>query len=70
METVASYNKKYLRMKPEVRQIFEDLENFYDFVRMQYPAVNFDQSELYKNTSLTWQKYCRSRNRGYYGSKQ
>lgn len=70
MEAVASYNKKYLRMKPEVRQIFEDLELFQDFVRMQYPAVKFDPTELYRNTSLTWQKFCRTRNRQYYVNKQ
>ena len=66
---MASYNKKYLRMKPEVRQIFDDLDQFKDFVRLQYPAIPFDESELYRNTSLTWQKFCRARNRQYYANK-
>ncbi len=64
--SVASYNKKYLRMKPEVRQIFDDLEDFKDFVRMQNPAVPFDESDLYKGTSPIWQKYVKQRSRNHY----
>lgn len=59
--TVANYNKKYLRMKPEVKQIFEDLEEFRDFVRLQYPHVKFDEADLYKNSSPIWQKFIRRR---------
>jgi hypothetical protein len=61
--TVASYNKKYLRMKPEVSQIFADLEEFKDYVRMQYPQVAFNEADLYKNSSPIWQKFLRSKNR-------
>ena len=57
MASVPSYIKKYLRMKPEVTTIFEDLEAFKDFVRMQYPAIKYDEADLYKNSSPTWQKY-------------
>jgi hypothetical protein len=66
MASVASYNKKYLRMKPEVRQIFDDLEEFKDFVRMQNPAVEFNEADLYKNTSPTWQKYIKQKARNHY----
>lgn len=52
-------------MKPEVKQIFDDLDEFRDFVRMQIPQVKFDEAELYKNSSPTWQKFLRSRNRPY-----
>ena len=59
---VPSYINKYLRMKPEVKQIYEDLEEYHNWVRMQYPAVKFDEADLYKNASPTWQKFLRSRN--------
>jgi hypothetical protein len=36
---------KYLHMKPEVKDIFEDLENFYQFCR-DY-GYEFDESHLY-----------------------
>ena len=42
MASVPSYIKKYLRMKPEVAQIFTDLESFKDFIRLQFPAVPFN----------------------------
>jgi hypothetical protein len=57
---VASYNKKYLRMKPEVKTIFEDLEDFHDWVRLQYPQIPFNEADLYKNSSPVWQKYLKS----------
>ena len=59
MAAYPSYIKKYLRMKPEVTQIFADLEAFRNFVVMQYPQIKFDEAELYKNSSPTWQKYLR-----------
>lgn len=59
MASVPSYIKKYLRMKPEVSQIFADLEDFRNFVVMQYPLIKFDEADLYKNSSPTWQKYMR-----------
>ena len=38
--------KKYLRLKPEVKQIFEDLEVYHQFCRdYGYP---FDERDLYK----------------------
>lgn len=66
---VAKYNLKYLKMKPEVKQIFDDLEEFRNFVRMQYPQIKFDEAELYKNSSGTWQKFLRARNRAQHPKK-
>ena len=59
MASYPSYIKKYLRMKPEVNQIFADLEEFRQFVVMQYPMIKFDPADLNKNSSPTWQKYMR-----------
>lgn len=67
--TVAAYNKKYLRMKPEVKTIFDDLDEFRDFVRMQYPQVRFNEADLYKNSSPIWQKFIRTRNRNSHNKK-
>lgn len=55
--TVAKYNQKYLRMTPAVNQIYADLEEFQDWVRLQLPAIAFNPAELYKNSSPVWQKY-------------
>lgn len=66
---VPSYINKYLRIKPEVKQIFDDLDEYRDWVRMQYPAVKFDEADLYKNSSPTWQKFIRSRNKPMHAKK-
>jgi len=60
---VASYNVKYLRMKPEVKTIFDDLEEFETYVKLQYPQVAFNPADLNKNSSPTWQKYLRAKRR-------
>lgn len=61
--TVAKYNKKYLRMRPEVASIFNDLEEFETYVKLQYPQIAFNPADLYKNSSPTWQKYLRAKRR-------
>lgn len=61
--TVEKYNVKYLRMKPEVTQIYNDLEEYRDWVRLQYPQVAFNEADLYKNSSPLWQKFLKSKNR-------
>jgi hypothetical protein len=68
--SVESYNKKYLRMKPEVTQIFDMLDEYLDFVRLQYPAVPFDPSTMYHNSSETWRRFTRSRNQPYRNEQQ
>lgn len=47
--------KKYLRLKPEVEQIFNDLEEYEVFCR-DFGRV-FDQSEMYENRSINWQDF-------------
>lgn len=64
--SIDSYNRKYLRMKPEVNQILSDLEEYRDWVRLQYPAIAFDESDLYKHTSPMWQKFQKQRARKHY----
>ena len=61
--SVPSYCRKYLRMKLEVTQIFNDLELFKDFIRLQYPAVPFNEADLYNYRSALWQKFDRQRKR-------
>lgn len=61
---IPTYIRKYLRMKPEVTQIFEDLEEFRNFVKMQIPSIKLDEAELYKNSSPVWQKFLRRRVNG------
>ena len=57
MASVPNYIKRTLRMTPTVKQIYEDLEAFHNWVRMQDPLIKFDEADLYKNSSPTWQKY-------------
>lgn len=61
--SVEKYNVKYLRMKPEVLQIFNDLAEFETYVKLQYPQVAFNEADLYKNSSPIWQKYLRAKRR-------
>ena len=69
MVTVAKYNQKYLRMKPEVNQIYNDLDEYRDWVRLQYPQVAFNEADLYKNSSPLWQKFLKSKNRPAHAKK-
>lgn len=60
---VPSYIKKYLRMSPQVTQIFDDLEDYVSWAKLQYPSVKIDEADLYNSRSPLWQKYCRYRAR-------
>lgn len=62
--------KKYLRIKPEVNQIYEDLEKYHDWVRLQYPAIPFNPSDLYKHSSPHWQKYMKQQSRKHRSNKK
>lgn len=53
----AKWLKKYLTMKPEVSQIFEDLDNYRKFC-VNYGHV-FDEKNLY-NERTSWGEYQRS----------
>ena len=60
---VASYNKKYLKMKPEVKQIFNDLDEYRDWVRLRYPHIPFNEADLYNYKSPNWQKFMKQKER-------
>jgi hypothetical protein len=44
--TVPSHIKKYLTMKSEVKQIFDDLEEYLDYCRLN--LLKYDPSDMYK----------------------
>jgi hypothetical protein len=41
------YIEKYLRMKPEVNKIFDDLEAYKDYCRLG--MLRFDERDLYRS---------------------
>ena len=51
--------KKYLRMKPEVRNIFADLEEYLEFCKRQ--GYVYDESHLY-NEKTPWGEFQRVKN--------
>jgi hypothetical protein len=52
---MAQWLNKYLRMKPDVSDIFEDLENYHQFC-VNYGYV-FDESHLYNDRNPTYNEY-------------
>ena len=50
--------EKYLRIKPEVNKIFEDLEQYKDYCRAN--MLKFDEKDLYK--SEQYRKFEKTRN--------
>jgi hypothetical protein len=46
---VESYNKKYLKMKPEVSRIFDDLDEWYSHCK--WKLMKYDPADLYKSDS-------------------
>jgi len=65
MASYPTYIKKYLRFTPAVKQIFDDLDEYRDFVRMQLPQVRFNESDLYNNRSYVWQKFAKKSKKTY-----
>jgi hypothetical protein len=51
--------EKYMRMKPEVNQIFEDLDKFREFC-VQF-GHSFDERDLYNERSYTYQDFMRQK---------
>lgn len=45
--SVANYNKKYLRMTPQVKQIFNDLEEWKSYC--QWKLHKYDPADLYRS---------------------
>lgn len=52
------YIEKYLKMKPEVDKIFEDLEQYKNYCR--YNMLKFDERDLYRSDQ--WRKFEKFRN--------
>ena len=52
------YIEKYLRMKPEVAKIFEDLESYKDYCRLN--MLKFGERDLYR--SEQYRRFERSKN--------
>jgi hypothetical protein len=54
----AKWLEKYLRMKPEVSRLFEDLEGYKDYCRMH--MLKYDERDLYRSDQF--RKYEKYRN--------
>lgn len=50
---------KYLAMKPEVTKIFDDLEAYLDFCKME--MLPFNEADLYRKSSPTYSAYLNSK---------
>ena len=50
-----SYIQKHLTMKPEVTKIFDDLESFHNFCRME--MLPFNEADLYNRESKVWNSF-------------
>lgn len=46
---------KYLKMKPEISRLFQDLESYLAFC--QSHGYRFNESDLYNFKSYAWQQY-------------
>jgi hypothetical protein len=56
------YIEKYLRIKPEVDRIFDDLEGYKNFCR--FNMLKFDERDLYKSEQYRkFEKYRNWRNK-------
>jgi hypothetical protein len=56
------YIEKYLRIKPEVDKIFDDLEGYKNFCR--FNMLKFDERDLYKSEQYRkFEKYRNWRNK-------
>jgi hypothetical protein len=49
----------YFLIRPEITKIFDDLEAFHDFCRME--LFPFDESHLYNRESWVWRNYEKSK---------
>lgn len=47
--------KKYLKMKPEVIRLYDDLEKYQEFC--QTHGYRFNEADLYNFKSYAWQQY-------------
>ena len=52
--------RKSLVMKPEVKRIFDDLDELFDFCRFE--LLPFNPADLYNKHSRVWQRYVNQHN--------
>jgi len=65
MASLPGYIRQHLRMKPEVVQIFEDLEKYQEWVKLRMPPMEWDPNDLYNMESWRWRKYQKDLKYGY-----
>lgn len=51
----SAYIKKSLVMKPEVKRIFDDLDEFLDFCRFE--LLPYNPADLYNRDSYEWNRF-------------
>ncbi len=51
-------NINYFESRPDIVKIFDDLESFHDFCRLE--LAPFDESHLYNRESWVWRNYEKS----------
>ena len=51
-------NINYFESRPDIVKIFDDLEAFHDFCRLE--LAPFDESHLYNRESWVWRNYEKS----------
>ena len=52
--------KKYLRIKPEVHKIYDDLEQYLDYCRIN--LLNFNEADLYNERAWIWKNFQKWKN--------
>jgi hypothetical protein len=55
---VATKKKSYLQSRPEIRQVFDDLEAYHDFCR--FTLRKFDPVDLYRRDSHNYRAFVAS----------
>ncbi len=51
-------NINYFQSRPDIVKIFDDLESFHDYCRLE--LAPFDESHLYNRESWVWRNYEKS----------
>ncbi len=51
-------NVNYFQSRPDIVKIFDDLESFHDYCRLE--LAPFDESHLYNRESWVWRNYEKS----------
>ena len=52
---MSKYTRNYFTNRPDVVKIFDDLDSFRDFCKME--MLPFNEADLYNQHSRVWQRY-------------